>query len=215
MTGILNALSLANPDSNVIVLTDASPKDIHKKEEVITKATELRNSIHFFLSRDGCGNFTPYLDVARETYGIVVNQIDDFEAFVKFADKVGRFTTALLDASGKRKREASENCINFTASRFTKSIDILFSSISAGSVITVTNPKGSVDKVTSRGTIATYSKLDPVLGKYKVCSTGTFEYSLSAISDLDCFVEYDVSGSRIAFPSPGIYAIINCFIYGS
>jgi len=51
------------------------------------------------------------LDVVRETYGIVVNQIDDFEAFVKFADKVGRFTTELLDDSGKRKREASENCI--------------------------------------------------------------------------------------------------------
>jgi len=88
MTGILNALSLANPDSNVIVLTDASPKDSHKKEEVITKATRLRNSIHFFLSRDGCGDFTPYLDVASKTHGIVVNQIDDFEAFAKFANEV-------------------------------------------------------------------------------------------------------------------------------
>jgi len=47
------------------------------------------------------------LDVARETYGIAVNPIDDFEAFVKFADKVGRFTTALLEGSGKRKRKVS------------------------------------------------------------------------------------------------------------
>ena len=208
MTGILNALSLANPDSNVIVLTDASPKDIQKKEEVIAKATELRNSIHFFLSRGGCGDFTPYLDVANKTYGIVVNQINDFEAFVKFADKVGRFTTELLDGGGKRKRQTSENCVNFTASAFTKSIDILFSSISAGSVITITNPEGSVDRVTSRGTIATYSKHDPVEGDYKVCSTGTFEYSLSTTSDLDFFVEYDVNGSRTSLPSSGMLSLL-------
>ena len=30
MTGIFNAFDLVNPDSNVIVLTDASPKDEEK-----------------------------------------------------------------------------------------------------------------------------------------------------------------------------------------
>ena len=50
MTGILNALSLANPISNVIVLTDASPKDEDRKEEVINEAIKKENSIHFFLS---------------------------------------------------------------------------------------------------------------------------------------------------------------------
>ena len=123
MTGILNALCLANPVSNVIVLTDASPKDEDKKEEVIAEAIRKENSIHFFLSHAGCGNFTPYLDVARETHGVVVNQIDDFEAFAKFADEVHRFTTEYLGGgSGKKKRQASENCINFTTSVFTKSI---------------------------------------------------------------------------------------------
>ena len=90
MTGILNALSLANPVSNVIVLTDASPKDEDKKEAVISEAIRKENSIHFFLSCNGCGDFTPYLDVAKETYGIVVSRIDDFEAFVEFADKSGQ-----------------------------------------------------------------------------------------------------------------------------
>ena len=216
MTGTLNALSLANPLSNVIVLTDASPKNESKKEEVIKEATEKENSIHFFLSRTGCGNFTPYLDVARETFGIVVNRIDDFEAFVEFADKVGRFTTELLDGgSGKKKRQVIENCVNFSASAFTKSVDILFSSVSSGSVITITTPAESVDRIEARGTIATYSKKDPLAGVYEICSTTTFEYSLSIKSDLDFFVEYDVNTSRILLPTPGDYLycaiLINVF----
>ena len=48
MTGILNALDLVNPDSNIIVLTDASPKDLEKKQQVIDKANEVKNSVHFF-----------------------------------------------------------------------------------------------------------------------------------------------------------------------
>ena len=69
MTGILNTLiiSLVNPVSNVIMLTNASPKDVDKKEEVIAEAIRKENSIHFSKS---CwlGDFTPYLDVARERY---------------------------------------------------------------------------------------------------------------------------------------------------
>ena len=210
MTGILNALSLANPVSNVIVLTDASPKDADRKDEVIREAFRKENSIHFFLSRGGCGNFTPYLDVARETHGVVVNQIDDFEAFAKFADQVRRFTTELLGGgSGKKKRQASENCENFATSVFTKSIDILFSSVSSGSVITVTTPEGSVDRIDPPGSIATYSKLNPRLGVYRICSTTTFEYSLSVASDLDFFVEYDVvNASRTSLPTSGSYMYI-------
>lgn len=78
MTGTLSALNLANPDSNVIVLTNASPKDVNDTQKVINGANKLRNSIHFFLSRDGCGDFSPYLEVANATFGIVVNRIDDF-----------------------------------------------------------------------------------------------------------------------------------------
>ena len=210
MTGILNALSLANPLSNVIVLTDASPKDVDKKDEVIGEAIRKENSIHFFLSRTGCGNFTPYLDVARETYGIVVNQIDDFEAFVEFADKVGRFTTELLDdGSGKKKRQTTENCVNFTTSVFTKSIDIFFSSVSAGSLITITNPVGSKEEIEAQGTIATYSKVDPLPGVYGICSTQPFEYSLSTKTNLDFFVEYNINTSRTSLPAPGM--LWSCF----
>ena len=210
MTGILIALSLANPVSNMIVLTDASPKDEDKKEEVISEAIRKENSIHFFLSRNGCGDFTPYLDVARETYGIVVSRIDDFETFVEFADKVGRFTTEVSDGdSGKRKRQTSKYCVDFTASVFTKSIDILFSFNSTKSVITIINPVGSTDRIEARGTIATYNKESPLAGVYKMCSTIPFEYSLSTKSDLHFFVEYHVNSSRTSLPTPGMMS--SCF----
>ena len=205
MTGILNALSLANPISNVIVLTDASPKDEDRKEEVINEAIKKENSIHFFLSRSGCGNFTPYLDVANETYGIVVNQINDFEAFVEFADQVGRFTLEpSVDGSSKRKRQTSEHCVNVAASMFTTSINILISFISSTSSITITNPMGSTDTIEERGAIVTYSVEDPLTGDYEICSTTPFEYSLSTTSDLDFFIEYYVDSSRTSLPTPGM-----------
>ena len=206
MTGILNALSLANPDSNVIVLTDASPKDVNRTQEVIARATKLRNSIHFFLSRDGCGDFSPYLEVANATFGIVVNRIDDFEAFAEFADTAGRFSFELVDTDGgsKKKRQtvAPQNCITFSTSLFTQSINILFSSVS--SAITITSPSGVVETVTTSGTIATYSNDDPEAGVYSVCSVGTFKHSLSTTSDLDFFVDYiDVDISSTSLPVPG------------
>ena len=199
MTGILNALALVNPDSNVIVLTDASPKDVEKKQQVIDTANEVRNSIHFFLARSGCGDFSPYLEVAAETEGIVVNQISDFEAFAEFADRVGRFT---LENSGSKRKRQTENCIVFMLSIFSQSAAVLFSSSTID--ITITSPSGVVDRVTSTGTIATYSIDSPEAGEYTVCSATEFEYSLTFTTNLDFFVEYiDVNGSSTSLPPAG------------
>ena len=204
MIGILNALELVEPDSNVIVLTDASPKDADRKQEVIDKANEVRNSVHFFLARDGCGDFTPYLDVASETEGIVVNEISDFEAFAEFAEKVGRFT--LEESGSKRKKRVSDNCIMFSLSIFSQSVAILFSSSSIG--MSITSPSGSTDSVTSTGTIATYSIDTPEAGDYTVCSAVEFEYSVTSVTNLDFFVEYtDMNGSSTTLPPAGIACV--------
>ena len=200
MTGTLNALDLVNPDSNVIVLTDASPKDVEKQQEVIDKAVEVRNSIHYFLARDGCGDFTPYLDVATATEGIVVNEISDFEAFAEFAEQVGRFT---LEGSGSKRKRQAENCMTFSLSIFSHSVAILFSSSSI--LITITNPSGVSDTVTSTGTIATYNIETLEAGEYSVCSTVEFDYSITSSTNLDFFVEYiDANGSSISQPPAGI-----------
>ena len=204
MTGILNALSLANNDSHVIVLTDASPKDVENKSAVISRAVDTRNSIHFLLSRD-CGDVTPYLDVAKETFGVVVNHISDFKAFAEFADKVLNFDTAPLDQSKERKRQASEDyCADISTSVFTESIDIFFSSISNGSVITISNPIGSINKITPNGNTATYNTSSPIGGTYKICSNKIMNISVSNPSDLDFFVTYvNVNISSASLPSPG------------
>ena len=75
MTGILNDLNLSNPDSNVMVLTDAAAKDINRTEEVILAAKELHNAIQFFISTPFCDDITEYLEVVNATNGIVVNTL--------------------------------------------------------------------------------------------------------------------------------------------
>ena len=208
MTGILNALELVNPDSNVIVLTDASPKDIEKRQQVIDKANEVKNSIHFFLARDGCGDFTPYLDVANETEGIVVNEISDFEAFAQFAEKVGRFT--LEDSENRRKRQISENCATFFLSIFSYSVTVLFTSMVSGINVTIATPLGVATTVSSPGTITTYNLDTPEAGEYRMCSVLEFGYSVTAPIYLDFFVEYtDVNGSATTLPPSGIVVMLN------
>ena len=204
MAGILNALELVNPDSNVIVLTDASPKDLEKTQQVIDKANEVANSVHFFLARDGCGDFSPYLAVARETEGIVVNEINDFEIFAQFAETAGRFT--IEESGSRRKRQISENCTLFSLSIFSYSVTVLFSSSSIQN-ITITNPSGVISNVSSPGTIATYNLDTPEAGEYRICSTVEFEYSVTAPVSLDYFVEYtDVNGSSTTLPPAGTVA---------
>ena len=213
MTGIINALSLSDSDSNVIVLTDAGAKDAYRQGEVITRANELRVSVHFFLSGSGCGDFTPYIGVANATNGIVVNQIDDFEAFAEFADKVGRFTFESLDEGSRKKRQTSNICVTFTVSIFIKSLSILFSSSSF--TVYITSPSGVVETVSSTGTIATYTKEDPEFGDYNMCSVTLFEYSISTTFDLDFFVEYHYNGSIVLEPPAGLFILnitkILCF----
>ena len=201
MTGILNALSLANPESNVIVLTDASPKDVDRTQEVIDRATQLQNSIHFFLSRDGCGDFSPYLEVANATFGIVVNRIDDFEAFAEFADRAGRFTLGdIEDDESKRRRRAltPSGCVTFSTSIFTTSINVLFSSVTT--TIDVISPSGLTSSVSTSGSIATYSNDSPEVGEYQACSSGRFEHTVSMTSRLDFFVEHFTDDFEIPMP---------------
>ena len=118
MNGTLNALSLSNPDSNVIILTDAEPKDINLTSTVIETAKKLRNSIHLFLSDPSCGDTDPYVTVVNETNGIVVNSITDFEAFADFADAAMTFGFDVT--TGGRKRQVDESCLRFVVSALTE-----------------------------------------------------------------------------------------------
>ena len=192
MTGILNALSLSNPDSNVIVLTDAAPKDTSLTEEVIETALTLRNVIHFFISDPFCGDVTDYIAVANATNGIVVYTITDFEAFAQFADRAAtfEFDSTSSDTPSRRKKQAEETCIQFITNVFTVSINLLIRA-SPGSILNITTPSGEVVSLNVSSLIGSYSNTAPQLGLYKVCSDmGDFEYALTAPTALDFFVEY-------------------------
>ncbi|XP_065889976.1 uncharacterized protein [Dysidea avara] len=200
MVGILNALSLANPDSNVIVLTDASAKDADRQNEVIAEATRLRNTVHLFRTRSGCGASNPFasfLAVVNATRGFVVDSINDFESFASFIDAA----RGNVNVGKRRKRQT--NCIPFSASLFTESIIILFTSSVAGTTITVTSPSGAVTTLSPSGTVSTYSNNSPETGEYMACSAESFDHSISATLNLDFFVEYHSNGSRILQPPAG------------
>ena len=205
MVGILNALSLANPDSNVIVLTDASAKDADRQNEVIAEATRLRNTVHLFRTRSGCGASNPFasfLAVVNATRGFVVDSINDFESFASFIDAA----RGNVNVGKRRKRQT--NCIPFSASLFTESIIILFTSSVAGTTITVTSPSGAVTTLSPSGTVSTYSNNSPETGEYMACSAESFDHSISATLNLDFFVEYHSNGSRILQPPAGTSAVL-------
>ena len=163
------------------MLTDAAPKDVEKMDEVIKKATKLQNSIHFFLSHP-CNDYSPYLVVANRTYGVIVNQIDEFKAFAEFADKVGKFKTMnLADVSSKKKRQTVESYAEISTSVFTKSVDIFFSSISSGSVITITSPLGKTEEIFAHRGTALYSS-SAVAQKYEICSSEVSQYFFQSIA---------------------------------
>ena len=193
MTGILNALSLSNVDSNVIVLTDAAAKDINLTDEVIETAKNLRNAIHFFISTPFCQNVTEYIAVANATNGIVVNTITDFTAFAQFADRAAIFeldsTSADAPPTGRKKKQVDETCIQFVTNVFTVTINLLIRA--PRHILNITTPSGEVASLNISGSIGSYSNDIPQPGWYEVCSDmGDFEYALSTPTALDFFVEY-------------------------
>jgi len=200
MVGILNALSLANPDSNVIVLTDAPAKDANRQNEVIAEAMRLRNTIHLFLASGGCDtgtNYAAYRAVANATRGFVVNSINDFESFTSFID------AANGNVNIGRRRKRQTNCVSFFASLFTESVVILFRFAGDGNSITITAPSGTVETVSTMGTLLTYTNNNLETGEYMACSTTSFDHTISTTVSLDFFVEYRSNRSRVSQPSAG------------
>ncbi|XP_065882404.1 uncharacterized protein [Dysidea avara] len=157
MNGTLNALSLSNPDSNIIILTDAEPKDINLTSVVIETAKILRNSIHLFLSNPSCGNTDPYVELANATNGIVVNSITDFEAFADFADAALTFQFEVT--TGGSKRQVDDKCLRFVVSVFTVEVRILF--MARNHTLNITIPDGNMTSLHINDSIGVYYDEQP------------------------------------------------------
>ena len=129
MEGILRALRTLNNNhgSNIIVMTDASCKDIEKRDEVVTRAKELQIKIHFFFSGHGCrlDNFPHYTDVQLATGGINVTSIESFKSLSLFISGLkqevptpGKRSIQIIDSS-------LEKCQTFNVSIFTISFKLI------------------------------------------------------------------------------------------
>ena len=187
MTGILSALTLTGYDSNIIVLTDAPPKDAILKSSVINAANLKRNSIHFFLS-PGCDEADKrhYREVAQQTCGKVVESITEFGVLVRFARAAIAAGSTPTSCSARTGRAISR-CTTLYASTFTNSIYILFSEFKTS--ITITAPGGKRTVIASSSSLASYNTTSPAPGRYSICSHGPFKYDLVMGSSFDFLVE--------------------------
>ena len=191
MTAISEAINVINSIndvtySNVIVLTDAGPKDstiLDSKNRVIALANVSNVVVHFFLSPDGCLTGSDYAEVAEKTCGIVVNSITDFDIFTRFA-RQARGSLSTCDA--KKKRRAA-NCVTFSISVFTDSLNILFTT---DSTITISIPGSNAVKIQPSGSYALFNHNNPSAGTYRACSHHSFDHVMSITSSFDFAVEY-------------------------
>ena len=183
--------------ANIIVLTDAPPKDKELKDSVIISARAARVSVHFFISHDHCGKsseMSPYKDIANVTCGIVFDNIVDFDSFTRFADEakdlINCSTAMSTPVSGKRSVISLPSCFYFTVSVFTQSFNILF--IKFKSTITIKSPKASSSPVYIRtsGLFTSFNRSHPSTGTYSVCSFYAFDYFIHLNSSFDFVVEH-------------------------
>ena len=81
MTGIINALGLSFPGGQLIVLTDASAKDLTRTAEAIQAAFTLGVRVHFaFSHKTGCALGYPFYDrIANETGGFSIYRLNDLD----------------------------------------------------------------------------------------------------------------------------------------
>ena len=127
MEGIWRALDLTNEDSHIIVLTDASCLDYHKKDDVIKLAKELRTKIHFFFSGSGCGGngFPHYEEVRSVTGGIRVTSIDTFNSLSMFITNLEITPTASKRSIHSVNSSLSLKCQTFNVSVFTIKFELI------------------------------------------------------------------------------------------
>lgn len=181
--------------ANIIVLTDAPPKDKELKENIINASREVFVSVHFFISHDHCGKsseISHYKDIANKTCGIVINNMVDFDPFTKFANQARNLYTCETPTSvtvpEKRALRIPASCIYFTVSVFTQSFNILFTKFK--STITIKIPGSSPVYIRTSGSFTSFNRSHPSTGTYSVCSFYSFDYFITLSSSFNFAVEH-------------------------
>ena len=174
---------------NIIVLTDATPKDDHLYQKTIANANAADKpsvTVHFFYSGGGCDSegFGHYNNIKSATGGYSVNQNNaaNFKQFVNFIAGSG---------SGNSKKRSTPNlCQHFLISLFVTQFSNLLET--SQSTITITRPDNSTDIIsTLANSFAFYKVTNPQPGQWQACITsGTLQQSLSVTVDLDLKIDF-------------------------
>jgi len=179
------------PDlSNIIVMTDAPAKDIVYKMRLINATLRRAISINFLISPSSCHSSSRdtehYRQIAQESCGAVVENINDIEVLSTFLDAVTS-VLATETCNSKRKRTAGK-CIEFHSTLFTETINILFSDATRS--ISISTPEREMHTINPVGLLASFTQEKPSNGKYTICSDGAFSHQIVLKSNLDYFVEF-------------------------
>lgn len=187
MTGILNALKLVDELSAVFVFTDASAKDIGKKDQVIMEATRKETSVSFFGKSD-CGSIEDhdqYKEIADVLGGHLVRTISKDTSLV---DMVTALSPASSASTGGGVSEADRKRSVGAASVVTVPVDntvtdlkIVITTSSAASIsLDVEGPRPTVKAEKSVGrSLASFHLSNPPPGNYRLSfSPGDAKYSV-------------------------------------
>ena len=200
MEGILRALRLSTEDSHVIVLTDASCLDCHKKDKVIRIALSLNVKIHFFFSGPGCDRdgFPHYKQVQMATKGVHVTSIESFTSLSRFISEL-----RLQEGSSKRSVFSeipplfSQKCQTFNISVFTTKFELIVNENSANTKLY--NPLGHIVKNEhiSDDLSGYISTGHPKYGSWRICTVdkkAASEFTLTKRDILDYSVTFNQDG---------------------
>ena len=209
MEGISRALALSNQNSHVIVLTDASCKDCHRKEEIIRTALSLDIKVHFFFSNDvGCGDgFIDYKDVQITTGGVSVNTIESFSSLSLFITRLdaeeSKRSTAFLDDD----TFSSYKCQTFNISTFTIKFDLFINQNSKYAIIYDPLGYNIRSRHISDDLSGYVSDERPRNGSWRVCTADEpSKFTLTKKDILDFSVDYYQDGHySSAVPTAGTY----------
>lgn len=196
--GILEALNTKDygfpimmSGSQLVVITDAPSKGLHRATDIIRQANAAEVCIHFFLGDSSYNCFddddSEYETIANQTGGIVVKSKFDFSTFVhQYRSAPCGF---LSQPSGLFKRSIGQVCHSINVACV---VCLLSLSVKTEEeMVTITKPDGeqvSISPKKFRDTseqIVIFSERHPMSGEWSVCANSSIEVSVDFQTCID------------------------------
>ena len=182
MGGILEALRASRTEmgyninlyshaSQMIVITDATAKDVSLLSNVTKKVAEVGVKVHFILASEFVRSYPPYQHISKINNGLVLTSTfgisDTIKTLAMFASQLTGNTT-IINATLLKHTRSTENCYTFGISLFTSQISALFLQD-----ISLTYPNGTTTQIRGPNTFTVKS---PDAGRWALCSAGEIYY---------------------------------------